>query len=358
MKTIILIVVILNTLFLTAYAKGGHEGNGGDSIALKFTTFGRDVLEEVRSYSESFQEVNIESFENAIEKTDIITTDEKLFVGDIEKDAINYPEQKMIKINRTRWSQAESNHRKALVFHEYLGIMKVDDSKYQVSGRLLKEASENNSQKTVLATGNYRLLVNNTEECDIHVEVNTNVNKIFLTLIDNQRSRTYCSSASTYEFKCKNDKCSNSTLPSVQLIDDKGFLWGADKYVFVGNTEILPATKFTRWATHGFINVQGQSSTQNSRCMIRTTNGSYIYCDDKEFSRLEQCDVAQVNGEKLARQQCENYTGKRCRISNPGTQKIVSSWGPGIYEPASQTYKFSAVNLYCRIEGVVAVSLK
>ena len=92
--------------------------------------------------------------------------------------------------------------------------------------------------------------------------------------------------------------------------------------------------------------------------MIRTTNGSYIYCDDKEFSRLEQCDVAQVNGEKLARQQCENYTGKRCRISNPGTQKIVSSWGPGIYEPASQTYKFSAVNLYCRIEGVVAVSLK
>lgn len=56
-------------------------------------------------------------------------------------DAANFPELKLIIVSRSRWLQlsGDYNRKKSLVLHEYLGILKIDDSNYSISGRMIKE---------------------------------------------------------------------------------------------------------------------------------------------------------------------------------------------------------------------------
>ncbi|MEQ1878692.1 MAG: hypothetical protein ABL958_18765, partial [Bdellovibrionia bacterium] len=53
-------------------------------------------------------------------------------------DAINQPENNLILLNRSRWRamRGEESKRQRLVFHEYLGILGIEDGNYQVSSRM------------------------------------------------------------------------------------------------------------------------------------------------------------------------------------------------------------------------------
>jgi hypothetical protein len=85
--------------------------------------------------------VDVVEFRRVIKDT-LVTSIDRVFVGGVEKDMANYPDLVRIDISRSRFPQIPRDARlKALVLHEYLGIMRVDDLGYRISSRLYKSGA-------------------------------------------------------------------------------------------------------------------------------------------------------------------------------------------------------------------------
>lgn len=361
MKTLVTMMILtVLTFSINARAKsGGHDGNGGDSISQEFTSLGREVLITLKMDSNKFPEVSAENFEETIKKTEIVTTEKQILIMGIEKDAANYPEQYLIKVNRSRWSQIKNiKRKKALIFHEYLGIMNFDDSKYQISGRMLSNKIEHvaDTELTILLDGNYRQLIDDGNSCDYHIEVNSKVSSIFVTPITNQRTREYCYSVDTYTLNCKNDLCTGDGYYSVQIIDSKAYVINGIKMVYYGNQDIKPAKNFTFGSWYGFQETKGHSFGSENRCAIFAKEG-YYWCDDLEIVRTSFCPQAQMRAEDQALNLCENKSGKVCQITKSGTQKPISNQSQGSYNSNLQVYEYYS-DLYCAVTGVVASPIR
>ncbi|QDK46216.1 hypothetical protein DOM22_14110 [Bdellovibrio sp. ZAP7] len=85
--------------------------------------------------------VNEAQFLEVVKTTTIEFTENKLISPQgIEVDALNYPAKKLIRVNWNRWFRYRwtMDNRTQLAIHEYLGILKVDDSKYSWSQYLIK----------------------------------------------------------------------------------------------------------------------------------------------------------------------------------------------------------------------------
>ena len=108
-----------------------HVGNGGDDYAIDFISTGFDVAEILLLYP--VKGVDTKKFLEAIKKTKV-NSKKELFLNNFEVDAINYPNENppRIEISRSGWDRIEKDPKKKmrLVFHEYLGISKIDDSLY------------------------------------------------------------------------------------------------------------------------------------------------------------------------------------------------------------------------------------
>jgi hypothetical protein len=139
-------LLILNLCFstLTCFAAnrddGFDRGNGGDEYAKSFIDMGLDIAESLAQHP--LPGVKAEELVEAIHKT-LVNSQEQLVLRGDEVDAINDPSMSppRILISRKSWDRMEAApHRRAfLVLHEYLGIMGIDDSRYQIS-RLLDRA--------------------------------------------------------------------------------------------------------------------------------------------------------------------------------------------------------------------------
>jgi len=112
-------------------------GNGGDTYALEFTLIAKDIQNHLEIMASS-REINLLSLNEAIKSTKVESTENKLFLNNIPKDAINYPTEKRIIFNRTAWVNSKESFKPSLVLHEYLGIMGINDSSYSLSISLLK----------------------------------------------------------------------------------------------------------------------------------------------------------------------------------------------------------------------------
>lgn len=168
MKSITLFLLIILSVFSTTAIAGDGVGNGGDSIASEFILTAKDALRILKGKSEVKKYLDVDKFEIAILNTKISSTDDSLILNDIEVDAINYPEQKRIKINRSRWLDLRSSSRTVsrfnLVMHEYLGIMKIEDNQYSLSQLIVG----------IMGPGNYSTSkfwnpMNPTNNLDVHV---------------------------------------------------------------------------------------------------------------------------------------------------------------------------------------------
>ncbi len=124
---------------------GNEHGNGGDGYALEFMALGRKAAGEVRLHPDP--RISEDSLRKAIETTNV-TTKERLELQGVEVDAINYPEQKRIELNRSRWKEYGLDQKAALVLHEYLGVIGLDDSKYEISGKYFLASSQEGPQNT------------------------------------------------------------------------------------------------------------------------------------------------------------------------------------------------------------------
>lgn len=120
-----------------AFGLGGVTSNGGDPVAAEFTMMARQIAEVLRNH-DNFP-VQAEAFALAIESTWVVSK-HRTFLHGQEVDAINYPEERRIEINRSRWLENNTSVRSryVLVAHEYFGVLGIDDSRYQYSERLFE----------------------------------------------------------------------------------------------------------------------------------------------------------------------------------------------------------------------------
>lgn len=121
----------------TSALAGNELGNGGDSYAQEFVALGRTFVKRMREEPKGFP--GIDALSAAVEETRVLTK-ETVEIDGAEVDAVNFPQSKRIELNRARWRAYSTEEKSALVLHEYLGIAKIDDSNYQLSGSYSRSA--------------------------------------------------------------------------------------------------------------------------------------------------------------------------------------------------------------------------
>ncbi len=116
--------------------KGFDVGNGGDRYAGEFVEIGEEIVETLIHSPRAG--IDSTAMLEAIRKTKVVSKD-SLELDGKAIDAINYPlaTPPRIEVNRDAWDRMKwRRHDKIfLVMHEYLGILGVDDSNYQISRR-------------------------------------------------------------------------------------------------------------------------------------------------------------------------------------------------------------------------------
>lgn len=131
------LVCLCGVPFRGAVANDGgatHVGSGGDAYATEFVGLGRTVAKMLRDGRIGFRGVNSGLFTQHVEMTQVATRD-RTVIGNHEVDAINYPDRNVIELNRERWAsyRGDTNRKLALVLHEYLGVMGLQERNYEKS---------------------------------------------------------------------------------------------------------------------------------------------------------------------------------------------------------------------------------
>lgn len=139
MKIRIFTAILIFLTSMSGFAAGGVDvGNGGDAYALEFQSHAQSLLQhwqELQGY-DSFKNsfpVTKENLADAMSKTQVHSTTSPLMLGDAEVDAKNFPFPRgEIQLNRSRWDALRSDPAKrlALVLHEYLGVLGIDQKRF------------------------------------------------------------------------------------------------------------------------------------------------------------------------------------------------------------------------------------
>ncbi|MBS1971907.1 MAG: hypothetical protein JSU04_16470 [Bdellovibrionales bacterium] len=126
----------------TFAAVGWDHGNAGDSYAAEFIMTAKDLVVHLKTLpSTELKQVNLALLIGAIETTTVRSEDQVIYKDGREVEAVNDPDQQLIVVNRSIWrtrrADTETIHRYTFVLHEYLGIMRIDDEQYKVSGPIV-----------------------------------------------------------------------------------------------------------------------------------------------------------------------------------------------------------------------------
>lgn len=121
---------------------GGWISGGGDGVAAEFVSMGYRIQEYLALINKEDgsplqKQVSEVQFKRAVETTRVETKD-RLELNGERKDAINYPELQRVEVARDGWWGLSEPNKLALVFHEYLGILKMDDSNYRITRLFLE----------------------------------------------------------------------------------------------------------------------------------------------------------------------------------------------------------------------------
>jgi len=131
-------------IFASSVHAGGEHSGGGEYRGLQFKGIGYalvDLLRGAKNVPNEIARLNFNRLKRTIDETGVECTDELLrpspngkIVPTLIKDALNTPSRKVIRFNLDSWDMIpEGSRRTALVLHEYLGVMGVEDSDYRVS---------------------------------------------------------------------------------------------------------------------------------------------------------------------------------------------------------------------------------
>ena len=123
-------------LFASIAIAEQKDSNGGSGVAAEFMEAAHGLI--ARLYSKPIAEVDLKSFAAAVAETKVVPKKSLKLRGDAV-DAINYPSRKLIEVSVLRWNKLTMTPwvKQQLVFHEYLGILGIDDTGYKVSRQIL-----------------------------------------------------------------------------------------------------------------------------------------------------------------------------------------------------------------------------
>ncbi len=82
--------------------------------------------------------VEIGDFKKKVDQALILFTDQELKLNNKPKQAINYPEQGTVLVNKKSYDASSINVVRHLLTHEVLGLMKEDDEDYLLSGEFME----------------------------------------------------------------------------------------------------------------------------------------------------------------------------------------------------------------------------
>lgn len=125
----------LTLLSISSLAKAQiYVGNGGDAFAAEFIGTGRDTVQYLSWINlTDLNEFNTLAFAQAIE-TVSVSSQPRVVVANVEVGAANFPAQKKIVVSQSFWPKYNQDQRMALVLHEYIGVMGLNDTNYRLSG--------------------------------------------------------------------------------------------------------------------------------------------------------------------------------------------------------------------------------
>jgi hypothetical protein len=120
-------------------------GNGGDSMAALFVSEADNALQLISEALRSGAftpppSFSFQRFEQRI-KTATVYTQDKTFLGNVEVDALNFPEENKIILNRSRWRtfSFDIKAKRFLVLHEYFGLANIRDGSYETSSFIVRK---------------------------------------------------------------------------------------------------------------------------------------------------------------------------------------------------------------------------
>ncbi|MFN3453844.1 MAG: hypothetical protein ACK41T_02715 [Pseudobdellovibrio sp.] len=154
MKRWLILIFFINLQNVQHAFAGWEHGNAGDSYAAEFIMTAKDILIKLKTLPYDRREaINLDHFTGVLENTTVRTEEVLKYIDGKEVEAINYPDQKLILLNRTLWrtrrTSSETLARYTFVLHEYLGIMRIDDSQYKISGPIISLLNLNNYNPSV-----------------------------------------------------------------------------------------------------------------------------------------------------------------------------------------------------------------
>lgn len=128
-----------NAALESSMVASGQEGHGGDSYAAEFTAMADFVTNELNALPvDERGGVDVARLSVAINTTLVESTDSPLILdGNREVEAENYPDRKLIVLNRNSWNGMSFARRQLIVLHEYLSVAGFEDGNYEISAKVL-----------------------------------------------------------------------------------------------------------------------------------------------------------------------------------------------------------------------------
>ena len=151
MKNILIAAI---TLFLlsacTEQKLEQKDSNGGSGVESEFVEAAKSLIQRLKQ--KPIEGVDVTAFEAVVAQSKIVIKKD-LDLRGRSVDAINYPALKLIEVSVSRWNSLANTPwvKLQLVFHEYLGLLGIDDTNYRVSRNILSSDACNRSAAVVAA---------------------------------------------------------------------------------------------------------------------------------------------------------------------------------------------------------------
>lgn len=117
---------------------GGLDGGGGATRAQEFAKIASDLVDRIEKEPTLHGKFDLAAFRDFVTTTEVAFVPWSLFLNGVPKDAINYPSLRKIEINISAWDEMKNVNRKAgLILHEFYGLLRIDDTGYLRSIKIL-----------------------------------------------------------------------------------------------------------------------------------------------------------------------------------------------------------------------------
>jgi len=131
---------------------------------LEFTLYAQSISEllpDLQKNGNNIFGIDPIRFDKSVKTTLVRSQDHAMLDGQ-EVDAINTPEKNLIVINRSRWEKDTPTQKLTLALHEMLGILKITDVEYQITGQFFEKygpmiTSQGKAIESCAINGNYTL---------------------------------------------------------------------------------------------------------------------------------------------------------------------------------------------------------